>query len=85
MNRQWFDRILASTAMAVVLTASGSLLAMPESEPACLPPTSMQADQAPGITRSLEKLARPMERVAISGSFIRVEMTRNRLAPVKPM
>src|SRR5260370_1703299 len=58
---------------------------MPESDPACLPPTSIQAAQAPGITRSLEKLARPMLSIAIRGSFIRVESSRNMLAPVNPM
>ena len=40
----------------------------PESEPACVPPTSMQVAQAPGITRSLEKLAMPIASVASSGS-----------------
>src|SRR5258706_16003755 len=42
----------------------------PESVPAYLPPISMQAPQLPGITRSLEKLANPMKREAITGSLI---------------
>src|SRR6202041_3366489 len=57
----------------------------PESDPACTPPTSIAAPQAPGITRSLEKLAIAMESMANSGLATTVEKSRKPLAPVKPM
>src|SRR5437879_4299297 len=56
----------------------------PDSVPAYLPPTSMQAPQLPGIAKSFEKLAIPMESIAQRGSGRNVDKIRNPVAPVKP-
>src|SRR5579864_13948 len=58
---------------------------VPDSVPAYLPPTSIQAAQLPGITRSLEKLAIPITIMAQVGSRSRLERIRNPVAPAKPM
>src|SRR5262245_42968157 len=56
----------------------------PERDPACFPPMSMQAAHAPGITRSLQKLAMPIASVAYRGSFRYVDRIRKPAAPVNP-
>ena len=44
-----------------------SMFMVAETVPAYLPPTSMQAPQEPGITRSFAKLAKPMASMAATG------------------
>src|SRR5262245_47123872 len=56
----------------------------PERVPAYLPPISMQAPQLPGMTRSLEKLANPMKRAAITGSLMCPERNSRAEAEQKP-
>src|ERR1043166_3892382 len=56
----------------------------PESVPAYLPPTSIAADQALGITRSFAKLATAMLRMAVSGSCVNVDATKKVAAPANP-
>jgi len=66
-------------------TVTSQLMFMaPESDPACFPPTFIQAAHAPGITRSLVKLASAIVMVAISGSCMVVERTSRRLAQANP-
>ena len=43
---------------------------LPETVPAYLPPMSMQVAQLPGIVRSLQKLAMPIESIASNGSLM---------------
>src|ERR1035438_1564623 len=58
-----------------------TMFMVPETVPAYWPPTSMAAVQAPGITRSFEKLATPMASIARSGSCNVVETSTNAEAP----
>src|SRR5579872_1697660 len=58
---------------------------VPESVPAYLPPTSIHVPQEPGITRSLQKLAKPIATMADTGLARCTERMRSRLAPVNPM
>src|SRR6202011_1797044 len=58
---------------------------VPESVPANFPPTSMQAPQDVGITRSLQKLANPMASIDHKGSCSCVESSTSTLAPAKPV
>src|SRR6186713_2481393 len=57
----------------------------PDSVPANLPPTSMQAPQAFGITRSLQKLAIPMASIAGNGEPSWVAVYIKVAAPAKPI
>src|SRR6185295_9842320 len=58
---------------------------VPEMVPAYLPPRSMVAPQAQGITRSLQKLAMAMVNIARTGSFTLVDKTKQPQAPANPL
>src|SRR5262245_17772327 len=57
----------------------------PDTVPAFLPPISIADDHAPGITRSLKKLAKAIQIIAFTPLFTVVEYTRNPQAPVNPI
>ena len=57
---------------------------VPESVPAYFPPTSMQAAQLPGITKSLKKLEKPMANIANVASGSEFETSDIPAAPTKP-
>src|SRR5436190_7892350 len=57
----------------------------PDTVPANFPPISMQEPQAGGITRSFEKLARPIAAMAQRGSVRLIEIVSIMDAPRKPV
>src|SRR2546428_11528063 len=80
-----YSRIRGVTLGATKPARLPIIFMLPESEPAYLPPTSMHAPQAPGIARSLEKLARPIESMASKGSLIWTETSNSTAALANPM
>src|SRR5678815_4313585 len=57
---------------------------VPETVPAYLPPRSIVAPQAHGITRSLQKLAMAMVSIARTGLLTPVDNTKHPHAPANP-
>mgnify|MGYP000479268904 CR=1 FL=1 len=65
--------VISQTALVLDIVRTKKLPTMfmlPETEPADLPPMSMQVHQLPGMVRSLQKLARPIDSIASSGSLM---------------